>query len=107
MDGILREMKGIRESLLQDRAKCVADLRLTPADCLEELRKHALKRLEEGKEVVFYDPESGYMVDAHPCPSKQEWAWRVSGDRGEWYERIENVVERVKRATMFAADVED
>ena len=101
-----------REVLEQERARLVADLTLTPAECVEALRKHALARIAEGRSVRWYNESSGFQhawVDTSCENDGTHPAWTIyysglnRGERNTSRVNLENEI-RDTDSFMFAGN---
>jgi hypothetical protein len=104
-DSTIAELNDIRALILQERAASAANLQMTPGDLLEGLRRHAIQRVFEGKDIRFFDSGLRDVIAAEPYPSKYDGAWRLSSRTGEWYEKADAIVRRINDAEMLDAQV--
>ena len=104
--------------LSDEAARLRSGLPIGPAEAIEALRKHAITCIERGDDVTFFDRED-ILVQASLCREHASYGgygdgklrcWKEfrSGTHGGYdsHTSSEFIVDAIKLATMFKANVE-
>jgi hypothetical protein len=106
-EGHCKELNSVIEELRQHQARIEGDLPLTPREMIEGLRKHALQRIEDGKEIMYYSRD-GVVVNTKlsPCNAPQWRVYRTSSG-SSWendHTSKQEVIDEVMEASMFGVN---
>ena len=101
----LSDMDMLRAALLQEEAKVLDGLPMTPIKALEVLREHALGCVD--RRDPFAMVVEGNLVTAEWDGYKLGWFLGIKGGTGyyEHYTTATDLKDRVSAATMFATNV--
>lgn len=101
IEALMTELRTVRDELLQQNARRIAEIELTPKQHLESLRKYWITQFNQGQEIKFCDAE-GLTVHVEPGERYgKPGQWRVHRCQSEYHRRHEYVLEMLQVASMF------